>query len=245
MITIINFDCNFSQFAIYIVLFITIILFVAQQGYPAAIVYCPGNKISNWFNYQSEGSTISIKLPSNKWINNNFLGFATCFVVASEATYSPYQCLAVECDLDLRTIDGQSLENVESFFGWNFTTEDFVDDGVEEGSKITSSDHMFIIFTNCEADTSEKLFNSYFDGIEVSFHFKAFIDESNDGHLDFKVKRCGVRMLYSQEPKEFSVANNEYGLDTDYSRPRRRLSTSHALIDFDTDQPHPKRSRRF
>ncbi|PON83600.1 LRR domain containing protein [Trema orientale] len=220
-----------------------------MQGYPKFIAYCPGNNISNWFNYQSEGSSLTFKLPSNNWPpSNNFLGFATCFVVASEATYSdPYQCLTVECDLHLKTIHGQILEELDNFLGWNFTTVDFVDD---VGSKIVSSDHVFISFSGYEADetSNKKMFGSYFDGIEASFRFQAFIDGWQNDHMDFEIKRCGVRMLYSEEPnQELSVTTDEYGLDTiDYSRPNNRgTSTSHAIIDFDVHQPHPKRSRIF
>ncbi|GMN34731.1 hypothetical protein TIFTF001_004854 [Ficus carica] len=39
----------------------------------------PGNVIPEWFNYWSEGWSINVKLPPH-WSDNNFMGFAVCFV---------------------------------------------------------------------------------------------------------------------------------------------------------------------
>lgn len=69
---------------------------------------CPGNVIPKWFNYQEEGSSISIKLPQ-QWYNATFLGFVTCAVAAFEGNCS--KCchpLNVRCRFSLRGQNGET-----------------------------------------------------------------------------------------------------------------------------------------
>lgn len=230
-------------------LFITIV-FMSQQGFPMVNVCYPGDEIPKWFNYKSKGPSMTIKLPPD-WLNNKFHGFATCFTAAFKGIYSPYQSLAIDCHLHLKTIHGQSLGNVCYFPKWIFSTKDFTDGMVEKGSEIASSDHVFIICGHCKAEVLKKRFNCS-DAIEASFNFQASVIAQQYrlyGPMDFEVKKCGVRMLYREESKKFSNTHNEYGLETlvcisDKSRPNRRSSRS-AIIDFDIDLPYPKRFRRF
>ncbi|PON58531.1 LRR domain containing protein [Parasponia andersonii] len=48
---------------------------------PIVSICYPGNEISKWFNYQSEKSSMTIKLTPD-WHENNFIGFALSTVVA-------------------------------------------------------------------------------------------------------------------------------------------------------------------
>ncbi|GMN74284.1 hypothetical protein TIFTF001_054991, partial [Ficus carica] len=71
----------------------------------------PGNEIPMWFTYQSESSSINIKLPCN-WLNTNFLGFALC------AARSSFLFTGLRCVGNFKTNNGKSWQ-----LQWNFNRD--------------------------------------------------------------------------------------------------------------------------
>ncbi|PRQ25800.1 hypothetical protein RchiOBHm_Chr6g0287591 [Rosa chinensis] len=73
-------------------------------------ILSPGNDIPKWFCYQTEGSSINIKLPPD-WFDTNFLGF-TLSVVAFDRnnSYPGYSDLGFGCKSYFKTNNGETIE---------------------------------------------------------------------------------------------------------------------------------------
>ena len=77
-------------------------LILQKSDYPSVAFSCPENKIPMWFIYQSESSSINVKLSSVRQ-NPNFLGFALCAVVVEDIS-----CLELSCEANFKTKYGTS-----------------------------------------------------------------------------------------------------------------------------------------
>ena len=171
---------------------------VLQQGSFSTFEVCyPGNKVPKWFKHQGEGDSMAVKL-SQDWLNNNFLGFAICFVAPLPVIYSSYNALHLKtkfghvqkCDIPYLRIGSH-----------DFITDEEEEDMIQAGVR---SDHVFIMI--CEKvyrRMAQLLESCNNDEIDAYFNLRLW---GVGGHPDYKelnlgstVKRMGVRLLYGKE----------------------------------------------
>ncbi|GMN33111.1 hypothetical protein TIFTF001_003973 [Ficus carica] len=190
---------------------------------------CPGNEIPKWFEYQCEGSFISIKLPP-KWCTNNFLGFVVCVVGRS---YSDIKDLDLDCEFDLKTNQGKNHN-----FIWTFNN--YVADFVKLPTT-SNSGHVYMWYNQYWDFYSECL---HVEEVSLDFSFREWECSEDDDSIGIKsskceVKKCGIHMLYCQNLEEYFMnLQNQHRHDPDQPKPR-----AHRTNDFDADQPHPKRTK--
>ncbi|KAK2654030.1 hypothetical protein Ddye_013886 [Dipteronia dyeriana] len=148
---------------------------------PASIIY-PENKIPKWFDYQSRGSFIDVKLPLLS-PNCNFLCFALCVVVAiipnpdRQCNHPDFGCsyLEVTYDCNVKSKDGN--RRVESnLFGFPHSIS---------GPDYMKSSHVIIGF-------GYYFFRDFCDN-EFSFQFNVEKDRYDKDHC--KVEMCGVHLM--------------------------------------------------
>ncbi|GMN57467.1 hypothetical protein TIFTF001_026578 [Ficus carica] len=168
--------------------------------YPGVGICCPGDEIPGWFNYQSMGSSINIKLPSN-WHNSNFLDFALCAVVTRHVLDISKSFEGLYCTFHFKNNNGKRSRA----FHWKFQDEElhgrpFYTHGTE-----IQFGHKFMLY-------KRESYNDCLGAVEVSFDFytsKTLDSEDseqlNDGYGfdNVKIVRCGVRLLYLQDANEF------------------------------------------
>lgn len=176
-----------------------------QDSYDYETRACsPGSEISNWFGHRAEGkSIISMKLPKN-WLNSNFFGFATCFVVSLiPACYyfsnSYFVCLGFE--LHLKTKSGEIYKHPHYKSNRMIHRDDWVVDEEDE-AQITSSgitsDHVFV---TCSRDYIPRKYGDEIE--EASFHLKYRVRRTGrfeeDQSWNSMVKRIGVGLVYGKD----------------------------------------------
>lgn len=162
--------------------------------YPSVSICYPGNKIPKWFSYQTAGSSINIKLPTH-WRNNNFLGFALCVIAAPFAEYNFHPQIHFCCESSFQSKDGQRHRLKYFLRGYS------QDNGGEERTrKFLSSNHVFLWYDyGLYHHGMEDMFST---STEVSFEF--YPTDSLEGKVNsYKVKKCGIHMLYLQEAAKF------------------------------------------
>lgn len=163
---------------------------------PFASICCPGNEILKWFNYQSEKSSMTIKLTPD-WHENNFIGFALSAVVAFEDSYFEGEYIGLLCEYYFQTTYGESCKFPYSFQGFK-SFEPY------EIFRIHNADHVFMWY-NYED------YHKYLDAVEVSFEF-CLIEYDNVGNVlnscNDKLRKCGVRLLYLGDAEEFGIDTN-------------------------------------
>lgn len=208
------------------------LLSMIQESEYLTISIChPGIEIPKWFNYQSEKSSIDVKL-SPDWHGNNFLGFALCAVVAFGGCHLNFKYLNFYCELLFKTDNGER----RGYFCWNFPN--WENGELEQERTILCSDHVFMWFKHEDYDNC-------LDAVDVSFNF-VLRDERGQlvDSIVCKVKRCGVRLLYLQDAMEFrNFFNNQYELRELEAISNEREATGIWRIDFtreDHEDDEPK-----
>ncbi|KAF4355031.1 hypothetical protein F8388_026532 [Cannabis sativa] len=215
-------------------------------------VCCPGNKIPSWFNYQSEGSSISIKLPS-QWFRTNFLGFTLCVVVAFN-NYKDYSSLDFQTQSEFTTSSGESYKFDTKLIGWvgnegwdSFTVVRLVD-----------ADHLFLWYDHSfnlnvlKGDERENWCTNLRNATEVSFEFKP-VDLFSDPVESCYVNKCGVCLIYAQDQDSTIVMDEDVGKLTvgessKSKRPRQAYKPTGTSIFIDNGdeeeegEPQPKRN---
>ncbi|KAL5732515.1 hypothetical protein ACOSQ2_032207 [Xanthoceras sorbifolium] len=167
--------------------------YLVWDGLGATVRIClSGSEIPEWFSYQNEGSTVTIELPPN-WCSSKFVGFGLCIVVAFDDYYD-YSSFDVECICKFETIDGDCNEF------------DVTLNGLDPGQKPKSlcSDHLFLLYSHrmcamvVQGDNEDHRFSTYQSCHKASFEFSPQ-DQDQWLLLNCKVKKCGIRLLYSEE----------------------------------------------
>ncbi|PON87768.1 TIR-NBS-LRR-like protein [Trema orientale] len=199
-----------------------------QQKAPGVCFALSGDEIPSWFNYQNDdGSSINVKLDPQPYDTTNFMGFASC-LVASFNKIGGSACLddpigfQLQCNTAFITNDGKRRH----YFGRP------------------------LFFYGLRNDSGTNLFLGYFHMYganlssvkEISVDFETKIDLTYN-HLDLKVKRCGIRMLYLQDAREFGIISSDFVLPG----PNFIFSIAEPneveIIDLDVDEPPPKRTK--
>ncbi|KAK0601651.1 hypothetical protein LWI29_026092 [Acer saccharum] len=143
-------------------------------------IYLPGNKIPEWFSYQSLESSINIKVLRNDLVNSKFMGFAICVVFGVDENNTcelftlGVGCVIKTCNVHwhYRTQYWRNLPNV------------FID-----------SDHMLLGYCSFYSGNLMKLPAGDSDYVDISIEFK-MLDDHN------QLKRCAVHPIYAEEPIE-------------------------------------------
>ncbi|XP_062084180.1 disease resistance protein RPV1-like [Humulus lupulus] len=214
-------------------------------------VCCPGNKIPSWFSYQSEGSSISIKLPL-QWLTTNFLGFSLCVVVAFN-NYKDYSSLVFQTQSEFTTRSGESYKFDTTLIGW-VGNEDW---GSVTLVRLVNADHLFLWYDHSlninvlKGDERENWYTNLQSATEVSFEFNP-LDLFNDPVESCYVKKCGVCLMYAQGQDSTIVMDEDVGKLTvgessKSKRPRQAFEPIGTVIfsdegDKEEEEPQPKRN---
>ena len=194
-------------------------------------VCCPGETIPEWFNYQSEASSINITLPTCQH-NNNFLGAALCAVVASQGYYAFESSVELSCNIYLNTNNGESRTCC-----WRFTKDSLRDSLFATRSKsFFYSENMFMWY-------KYENYPDWYDATEISFEFSllpAGVDQYTDHYSveasSCKVTSCGIRLLYLQDVEDFGFATDHYVLGDSNVIGDDPEPSGKGTTNFDTDK---------
>lgn len=206
---------------------------------PSVSIFCPGNQIPEWFNHQTEGSSIHVKLPPH-WFNTNFLGFAVCIVVVFD-DYTGDWGLQFHCDTHFKTEWGESHASSCRLYGWGWG---------KSRTRVVNSEHLLLwydlrLYLNAAKVKGGANWSNA--SADASFDFYP-VDDAHETNkfepvnfCNVKVKKCGVSLLYAQDAEKCgSIAEV-----TKAKRCRHEFEASNGGIvnsgKEDNDEPHPKR----
>ncbi|KAL5778565.1 hypothetical protein ACOSQ2_009302 [Xanthoceras sorbifolium] len=192
-------------------------LYKGSNETSSALICCPGSEIPNWFEFQSTGSFIIMEL-SPGWFSKKFVGFALCIIVAIRDHLQDRQGLAIECECKLQSEDGREHVICGTLWGWPLN-----------GPECIGSDHMFL---GCDYQMYpyDIGISCYTNVVSIHFHIK---DTLYYKCVEFcEVKKCGVRLMYSQDLGEpgGSFSSND---DDEFWESIEKLSGS-----FDSDDEY-------
>ncbi|GMN70367.1 hypothetical protein TIFTF001_039422 [Ficus carica] len=151
-----------------------------KSDYPSVAISCPENKIPMWFMYQSESSSINVKLYSVRQ-NPNFLGFALCAVVVEDIS-----CLELSCEANFKTKYGKSYK-----FHWNFNNFSVCSRPL---GILSNSSNVFMWYKH----------ENYHGSLDTEAASFRFYDKLGRGNI---VRACGIRPLYYQDAEELGITS--------------------------------------
>ncbi|XP_024026924.1 disease resistance-like protein DSC1 [Morus notabilis] len=202
-----------------------------HERLPYSIGACfPGYEIPKWFEYQSEGSFIDIKIPLER---QHFLGIVFCVVGYS---YSEAVYLDLSCEVNLKANQG---ENREFTLGFNHGRHWFF------AMPRTHSSNVWMWYVSHHH-------YKWLNAEEASFDF-SFVESSLEGNRrrvttesKCEVKKCGIHLVNKKEIEEFRFnfinAGQHHVLEE--SAAEQPESIARGTINFDTDEPR-KNAGRF
>ncbi|XP_031262338.1 disease resistance-like protein DSC1 isoform X2 [Pistacia vera] len=161
--------------------------FYEMVFHDATFFFCfPGNKIPECFNFQNTGA--NIELPQD-WFNCNLNGLTFCTVIAFGDHHHERHDLIVNCELLLKTKDGNNQKVAVGFLrGW------YKDDAPD----YFVSDHVFLGY-DCNMYRSG--FPEFSDNSRAMVNF--YVSNKDGKHLECcKVKKCGISLSYNQHSGE-------------------------------------------
>ncbi|XP_062084171.1 disease resistance protein RPV1-like [Humulus lupulus] len=211
-------------------------------------VCCPGNKIPSWFSYQSEGSSISIKLPL-QWLTTNFLGFSLCVAVAFN-NYEDDSTLIFQTQSEFTTRSGESYKFDTKLIGW--VGNEFEDWGSATLVRLVNADHLFLWYDHSlNINERENWYTNLQSATEVSFEFNP-VDLFNKTVESCYVKKCGVCLIYAQGQDSTIVMDEDVGKLTvgessTSKRPHQAFEPIGTVVfsdegDKEEEEPQPKRN---
>ncbi|KAK2657298.1 hypothetical protein Ddye_010350 [Dipteronia dyeriana] len=173
----------------------------------------PGSEVPKGFSFRSLGSFITIKLPPG-WLNDNFVGFGLCAVVAFRDHEDTGAFLDINFDCKLKSKDGQ----------WDVSHGTFSDSHTSRSRRKCykiGSDHVYMGFDSTTI---------YFDDVdelcydEVCFQF--YLEGPLGNPVECcKVKKCGVRLMYAQDIGKPSGSFNSDDEDVFWDSIEKSLSS--------------------
>ncbi|PON63062.1 Leucine-rich repeat, typical subtype, partial [Trema orientale] len=197
---------------------------------PSVSICCPGNEIPKWFSDQYAKSSVTIKLTPD-W-HENFIGFALSAIVAFEDCYFEGVSIELRCQFYFKTKYGESGKFLCSF-------EEFWDLELQNEFTILNSDHVFMWYKHED-------YHDYLDAVEVTFDFLLREFDHDGLHISScnnKFRNCGVRLLYVQDAEGFGIDSNPRPFVEQDDIFDEAEPGGDETIDFDTDEPHPKRTK--
>ena len=152
---------------------------------PFTIIF-PGSEIPDWFRHRRRGHEINIKVPSNWYVNSNFLGFAiSAIIVPKHDSHAWF----MYCYLETHYLNSTS-HHIYTFFG-----------GLTYQLERTplESDHVWLAYIpSVFSFASEKLSH-------IKFSFS-----SSHEHV---VKSCGIFPVYGKGTNDEEDYSNGSALD--------------------------------
>ena len=192
---------------------------MVQRGGAEVMACYPGNEIPKWFECQSEGSSIHIKLQP-QWNNANFLGFVLCAVADS---YSGTASLDLVVNFNLKP--EPALMGTMNY------------EGYKELPQTSNSNHVYMYYWR-GGDYRECAEEASFD-----FSFCEW-NENRDHKIKSskcQVNKCGIHMLHRRDLEELIPFRHQHRLEESDAIPDQPESSACGAVNFDTDVPHPKR----
>ncbi|TQE13805.1 hypothetical protein C1H46_000436 [Malus baccata] len=163
--------------------------------WPQINVVCPGKEISNWFSYQSEGSSVNIKLRPD-WFQTGLFGFALSAVVSG---VSKQHCSLTANANFIGKFKGEShkLFTSEIYIKsscWNYCYDQHHVYVWNEAFRSEEEEE------ECSPDSEEE--EECSPDVEASVDF-CLEDEDDQPISDMKVESCGICLFYAEDAKKF------------------------------------------
>lgn len=181
-----------------------------------------GNEIPKWYNHQTVGSSITVKLHPG-WFTNKFMGFTTCVVCRLLKPLPPLVQWSIDCSL---RANGQSWVSSGLVFG------------AEWGQPV--GDHIWFFYKRRD-QYSQELQDIRYE-LEFSYKHSNWMGKFHEEIM--QVKKCGVRVVYEDDVKEL--------WQTLLKQSNTKRGYQHSVDDDDGDgasssasQAHPKRTKQL
>ncbi|TXG49077.1 hypothetical protein EZV62_024952 [Acer yangbiense] len=152
----------------------------------STVICFPGSEVPEGFSFRSLGSLITVKLPPG-WLNDNFVGFGLCAVVAFRGHEDNGVFLDIHFECKLKSEDGEWHVSHSTLGDWDISRS--------RGQRYKiGSNHVYMGFDSAvyPDDIDELCYN------EVCFQF--CLEGPFGKPIECcKVKKCGVRLMYAQD----------------------------------------------
>ncbi|KDP35096.1 hypothetical protein JCGZ_10938 [Jatropha curcas] len=227
-------------------------------------VILPGSEIPEWFNFQSPGSSVTIKVLPSSFNSTIFLNFAFCIVIEVECLFPSiyvYRSFSVSCEFRFKTANG--VRKVEISKEFYFESD-------------LSSNHVYLWCDDKSRKPIDWFKHNHSSVNEASLEFKVRpLSLKFKENAKLKVKRSGVHLVSAEneqnernisriqatnldvvdqvvestditgqsdsmsdyEEEEQSVSLSDYEED----KQSDSLSYSDLIFDFEEEEPPPKR----
>ncbi|KAK9943808.1 hypothetical protein M0R45_009404 [Rubus argutus] len=191
----------------------------------------PGNEIPEWYNHQSEGSSIIVQLHPG-WLSNKWMGFSLCAVIRLLKPLPPSLVdIGIRCSLRVNGLEMNSRPTLRIGGEWG-------------PLPVLGHDHIWLFYLHRRHRYFLNNWQDNYYQLEFSFGLWSFYLDSviDDGVVE--VKKCGVRMIYKEDVEEFGKKLLK----------QRGINTKRGLQDHDDtasesqedgDEPHPKRFKQL
>ncbi|KAK0602483.1 hypothetical protein LWI29_033894 [Acer saccharum] len=176
-------------------------------------IYFSGNKIPEWFTYQSQGSSINIRVLCQDLVNRKFMGFAVCAVLGIKEYHgypndlSVYICCRFEICDDHKCFSYHDYPNIHAVNVCSRFETRYGHQFFSAGKKFINSDHILLGYPSFSEFLSssqivEMLRDSECDYVDIPFEFMNQYDY-------LEVKYCAVHPIIYAEPIEIISATIE------------------------------------
>ncbi|KAJ8759481.1 hypothetical protein K2173_007094 [Erythroxylum novogranatense] len=136
----------------------------------------PGNRIPEWFEHQTTGDIIRIELPSERFFNHKFFGFAFCIDSGSDIMFGYKKNVEIECYFE---------DKYNRTIGFTYETSFWL----SKSSNFLTQQHVLVwCLPDFNVWISER---RHLFGRHCMASFKFFIDWGGG-----KIKKCGITPLY-------------------------------------------------
>ncbi|KAF9661505.1 hypothetical protein SADUNF_Sadunf19G0075900 [Salix dunnii] len=153
----------------------------------------PGINVPDWFRNQTQGFSLTIKLPSQS-ATDQFLGFVLCAVVDFGYSFKTSDGSQVKCIYHIKNEDEDSHDLLSYFGGW------FDGEHVRE----VSNDMLFVGYDPCLEFTKCYVFGKCSE-VVIEFYPE---DRSTNPLKSCNVIKCGVRLLSAQDDNSVKIGKN-------------------------------------
>ncbi|XP_040362032.1 TMV resistance protein N isoform X2 [Rosa chinensis] len=146
-------------------------------------IVSPGSKISDWFDTQSEGDSLTVELPPDREsCTSELMGIVFCVAFSGKKDPIALEAprLAIRC-FSTRIVTDHALPNHQIVIDQHL-------------SKHTMGDHLWVFFIGrCQIQDTTSC--------SIRFSFRLYHGINNPIPCSYCVKSCGARLLYEQDLK--------------------------------------------
>ena len=164
---------------------------VLQRGVSKALeisftIIFLGNDILDWFRHHRRGHEINIKVPSNRYVNSNFLGFAIYAIIVPKHDSHTW---FMYCYLETHDLNSTSHDIYTFFGGWTYQLE----------RTPLESDNVWLVYIPSVFSFASKKWS------HIKFSFGSSYE-----HV---VKSCGIFPVYGKGSSDEEDYSNGSALD--------------------------------